>query len=477
MDLIDLRSISPWDQESVCESARRTGKVVVVHEDNLTCGFGAEVIATISERAGRHVLCRRVARPDTYVPCNFANQLEVLPSARRILEAAAELLDLEMNWEVPAPEPSDRFVVLANGASPADQTVTVIAWLVRPGDAVREGQRIAEVESDKSVLDVSSSVAGTVDAILVEEGDPVAVGTALALITPHGDGVVRRSLIREEPGTPRLARRALPARANRIARESESKAREVGMSRAYCSTGSRDFRNSDIVQLFPRRTAEEVSRRFGIDCRHRLAADESVLTIAVQAAGSALEHEGLSIEDIDLIVCSTNTPIFTVPSLACLILHAFDGGRGRCQPAAYDLTAACTGYLYGLAAGYDFLRSRPRGRVMVVAAEAMSHITDPADYFSTTHFGDAAAVTFLHGHDLEAGLWARLKRPVIGAGRGRRSPPGRAAQASAASSWTDGAPSPRPCRAWSKLSTVRAPKQASGPLISTCSFRTREAIP
>ena len=81
VDLIDLRSISPWDQESVCESARRTGKVVVVHEDNLTCGFGAEVIATIAERAGRHVLCRRVARPDTYVPCNFANQLEVLPSA------------------------------------------------------------------------------------------------------------------------------------------------------------------------------------------------------------------------------------------------------------------------------------------------------------------------------------------------------------------------------------------------------------
>ena len=105
-----------------------------------------------------------------------------------------------MNWEVPAQSRAIASWSRPTAASPADQTVTVIAWLVRPGDAVREGQRIAEVESDKSVLDVSSSVAGTVDAILVEEGDPVAVGTALALITPHGDGVVRRSLIREEPG-------------------------------------------------------------------------------------------------------------------------------------------------------------------------------------------------------------------------------------------------------------------------------------
>ena len=76
--------------------------MIVVHEDNLTCGFGAEVVATVAESAGRHVTCRRIARPDTYVPCNFSNQLEVLPSVRRILEAAAEMLNLEMDWEVPA---------------------------------------------------------------------------------------------------------------------------------------------------------------------------------------------------------------------------------------------------------------------------------------------------------------------------------------------------------------------------------------
>jgi 2-oxoisovalerate dehydrogenase E1 component len=414
VDLIDLRSISPWDQQAVCESSGRTGKVIVVHEDNLTCGFGAEVIATVAESAGRHVTCRRIARPDTYIPCNFSNQLEVLPSVRRILETAAGILNLEMTWELPARTAADLFVVEANGASPADQTVTVIAWLIRPGEEVWAGQRIAEVESDKSVLDLASPVGGTVQSILVEEGEPVGIGTALALIKTLSHDVVRRSPIREEPGMPRFGKRPIPSRSPRSAITEESRTCEAGMSRVYCATGSRDFRNSDIIQLFPRRTPEDVSRRFGIDCRHRLAEDESVLTIAVKAARNALHCEGLSIEDIDLIVCSTNTPIFTVPSLACLILHALDGGRGRRDTAAYDITAACTGYLYGLSAGHDFLRSRHAGRVLVVTAEAMSRITDPTDYFTTTHFSDAASATILYGLERDAAPWARLRRPVIG---------------------------------------------------------------
>jgi 2-oxoisovalerate dehydrogenase E1 component len=415
VDLIDLRSISPWDKETVCESARRTGNLIVVHEDNLTCGFGAEVLATIAETAGCHVTCRRIARPDTYVPCNFVNQLEVLPSVKRILEAAAEILNIEMNWAVPAPEHPDLFVVEANGASPADQTVTVIAWLIRPGEEVRAGQRIAEVESDKSVLDLSSPVAGTVDSILVGEGQSVGIGAALAMINARRTGVVRRSPIREEPGAPRLRRVPTPRKSRNVAIDRESNTTEAGMSRAYCATGSLDFQNSDIVRLFPKRTPAEVFRRFGIDRRHRLSASESVLTIAVQAASDALEREGLSIEDIDLIVCSTNTPIFTVPSLACLTLNALDGGRQRRHPAAVDVIAACTGYLYGLSAGYDFLHSRPRSRVMVVTAEAMSHISHPTDYFATTHYSDAASATILYGSELDASLWARLRRPVIGA--------------------------------------------------------------
>ena len=130
VDLIDLRSISPWDRETVCESARRTRKVIVVHEDNLTCGFGAEVIATIAERTVCPVTYRRIARPDTYVPCNFSNQLEVLPSARRILEAATELLGIEMDWEIPVRQPDDLFAVVGARSE--------------PGRSVGDGDRLAD---------------------------------------------------------------------------------------------------------------------------------------------------------------------------------------------------------------------------------------------------------------------------------------------------------------------------------------------
>ena len=85
VDLIDLRSISPWDREAVVESAGRTRKLLVVHEDNLTCGFGAEVVATVCESLSRRIVARRLTRPDTYMPCNFSNQLELLPSFKRIL--------------------------------------------------------------------------------------------------------------------------------------------------------------------------------------------------------------------------------------------------------------------------------------------------------------------------------------------------------------------------------------------------------
>jgi 2-oxoisovalerate dehydrogenase E1 component len=415
VDLIDLRSISPWDQRAVCESSRRTGRLIVVHEDNLTCGFGAEVVAAVAESAGRRVACRRIARPDTYVPCHFGNQLEVLPSARRILQAAAEMLDLEMDWELPAAVSGDRFVVEATGASPADQSVTVVSWLVRPGETVRVGQRIAEVESDKSVLDLSSPVEGTVESILVEEGDSVDIGTALALIDTGGHGPVRKVPLREEPGVPRLRRRA-PLRIPRQEQAAvDPRCTEVALSRVYCATGSRDFRNADVVDLFPKRTPDEILRRFGIERRHRLARGESVLTMAVGAAREALRRERLSIEQIDLIVCSTNTPVFEVPSLACLILNALSGGAARGDTAAFDVSAACTGYLYGLASGYDFLRSRPDGRVLVVTAEAMSEISDPRDIYTTSHYSDAASATILYGQEAGAGAWARLRRPLIGA--------------------------------------------------------------
>ncbi len=91
--VLDLRSLMPWDKERVLEMVRKTGKVLVVHEDAVTGGIGAEIAATIADEAFRDLDApvRRLGAADVPVP--FAPTLEeaVLPDAGRILRAMQEL--------------------------------------------------------------------------------------------------------------------------------------------------------------------------------------------------------------------------------------------------------------------------------------------------------------------------------------------------------------------------------------------------
>jgi 2-oxoisovalerate dehydrogenase E1 component len=178
-DVIDLRWLAPWDRQLVCASARKTGRLLVVHEDNRTGGFGAEVIATVTETLERPVRCRRVARADTHIPCHFGNQLAILPSYRSTLTAAAELCGLDLHWESPPQIAAGRQVVTVIGSSPADQTVEVVALLVKVGDRVKAGETLASLEADKAVVDLASPDDGTVEEIHLGVGDRAPVDAPL----------------------------------------------------------------------------------------------------------------------------------------------------------------------------------------------------------------------------------------------------------------------------------------------------------
>lgn len=94
VEVLDLRTISPWDKEQVLESVRRTGRCLVVHEDTWTGGFAGEILATIADEAFMDLDAplRRLTTPDVMIPYNVGLMKAVLPDAEKIAAAVADLL-------------------------------------------------------------------------------------------------------------------------------------------------------------------------------------------------------------------------------------------------------------------------------------------------------------------------------------------------------------------------------------------------
>jgi 2-oxoisovalerate dehydrogenase E1 component len=95
VEVIDLRTIVPWDREAVMASVRRTGRLLIVHEDGITAGFGAEIAATAAAAAfdALDAPVMRVATSDCPVPYSSALMPGVVPDAERVKDALRELLD------------------------------------------------------------------------------------------------------------------------------------------------------------------------------------------------------------------------------------------------------------------------------------------------------------------------------------------------------------------------------------------------
>ncbi len=415
-EVIDLRSLSPWDERAVLASAEKTARLIVVHEDNHTGGFGAEVVATVAEKARVPVVCRRVTRPDTHVPCHFENQIQLLPSFQRLMNVAADVLDFDVKWERPAEAHADLAEIEAVGSGPSDDRVELVQWLVKPGDEVRRGTPLASVEASKSVFDMSCTVDGTVLELLVEDGDSVLVGQPIARVRCAAGTSRRRSKAIDKPPTPILNPKAKSGRLILPRSVGGIRQFDVGMSTVATVEGSRLVRNVDLLAAGDPRTNEDIVRRTGIESRRWIIDKEDAVGMAVQACQQVLERENLILDDLDLVVCSTGSPTSVTPSMACRVLNRLAAaGKGEVMVQAFDINAACSGYLYALQAGYDFLQSRPHGRVLVVTTEVLSPLLDPDDFDTAILFGDAASATVLYGEADFDRSKARLNRPELSA--------------------------------------------------------------
>lgn len=143
-----------------------------------------------------------------------------------------------------------------------------------------------------------------------------------------------------------------------------------------------------------------ITSRTGIKERRIAAADEFTSDLAAKAALRAMKMAGISADQIDLIIVATITPDMPFPSTACLVQQKI--GARRC--AAFDIEAACSGFIYGLEIGQQFIMSRTYDTVLVVGAEKLSTIVDWKDRNTCVLFGDGAGAVVLQNRPNTHGL-------------------------------------------------------------------------
>ncbi|HHT63987.1 MAG: beta-ketoacyl-ACP synthase III [Bacillota bacterium] len=168
------------------------------------------------------------------------------------------------------------------------------------------------------------------------------------------------------------------------------KARPVGIAGLGSYVPEKILTNADLERMVD--TSDEwIRTRTGISTRHIAAKNQSTSDLACEAAKAALDDAGMEAADLDLIIVATCTPDMLFPATACILQEKL-GIKGV---AAFDLEAACSGFIYGLAVGAQFIAAGIYENVLVVGAETLSRIVNWQDRNTCILFGDGAGAVVL----------------------------------------------------------------------------------
>jgi 3-oxoacyl-(acyl-carrier-protein) synthase III len=386
--------------------------------------------------------------------------------------------------------------------------LTVIDLLVGRGTRVEKGQKLAELESDKSVFDFESPCDGSVVAVFCRAGDILPSGAPFLRIETQ-DGTLKHLEVKDaEVKTQETAATAGPApapaavvtaaspdsgpqrpaslqwtpRALKLAQEAglapatltdvpatgpggrvsgddvakyvlarkSAPASTVGARPQVEPGGFAAFAeetvcvagigfavpdnirpNSEILKAFPKTTDAEIVKLTGIQERRCATENETATQLAAVAVQHALAQARLDVGEIDGIIMATLLPDQPVPSAASGLARHL----GIKNALAFDLNAACAGWLYALEVGRSLIRAGTARRVLVVTAELLSRITNPNDHSTAFLFGDGAGAAVLvnvpGGHRLnrmhlsgDASFFEAIQRPGGGAMRPMPQPNG-----------------------------------------------------
>ncbi|NPA57966.1 MAG: ketoacyl-ACP synthase III [Aquificae bacterium] len=163
--------------------------------------------------------------------------------------------------------------------------------------------------------------------------------------------------------------------------------------------------NHDLEKVLDT-TDEWITTRTGIKERRIAEEWEKASDLALPASQEAIKNAGLTPKDIDCVIVATSTPDMAFPSTACFLADKL----GCAKPMAFDISAACSGFIYGLTTANSFITSGQFKNVLVVGAEVFSKIIDWNDRSTAVIFGDGAGAVVLSATEGDSGILSAVMK-------------------------------------------------------------------
>ncbi|HID75783.1 MAG TPA: beta-ketoacyl-ACP synthase III [Planctomycetaceae bacterium] len=278
----------------------------------------------------------------------------------------------------------------AQGA--AESEATVVEWYVSEGDSFTRGQPLGQIDSAKSVFDFEAPCDGRVVRMLCAAGDTVSYDQPVMEIETSDQRMGQWI----PPAAETARTMPMPAPA-----ESQRGASEAGRTVILGVGGylpSRVVTTSQLVAAFPNLSADYVFQVTGVRQRRWAEEHERPSDMAYQASLQALAKAGLACDDIDALILATTTPDVAMPSTACILQERL----GLKNVPAFDLNAACSGWLYAIAVGRSMVLAGMARTVLTVGVDVQSRLLDRSDQITCFLFGDGAGAAVVgageHGH-------------------------------------------------------------------------------
>ena len=158
--------------------------------------------------------------------------------------------------------------------------------------------------------------------------------------------------------------------------------------------------NEELAKLYANWTAEKIYNKTGIRSRHITTNNETAADLGVVAAQKLISNNVVPKEEIDFVLCVTQSPDYKLPTTACMIQDRL-GLSKKC--GAFDINLGCSGYIYGLAVAKSLVETGIANNVLLITAETYSKHINPLDKSTRTIFGDGAAATLIGHGGMEIG--------------------------------------------------------------------------